>query len=422
MSTRLFGLVAQKYWPDSSVLHKVWTEVQENLEGLYDESRMIITNEEMDRADFSEDDILIIIPLSGGCQPQLLDIALHAKSVLLFAAYIKGNISDEASDLMIKANAAPAFMDCWGVLRRKLRDVQLVLSCAEIRRALTIIKAGNKFQSSKLILIGNTEPWVISVSRDLDKYKKLGIEIQHIDQFAIAEKYINMTDEDGSRYYEWFSANITDCVEPSEADVKNSCRMTAVLMDLLEKNNADGIAIACFNLLALGVTACLAVSYINDCTDKVAACEGDLDSACTMLLMKKISSSKLWIANPSIQPDRTISFSHCTAPIYVCGKACPSILRSHHESGIGASLDVEMPANSVCTLCRISIEDRAVTIQKGNTFHGRKEPACRTQINVRLDNPEHYFETVLGCHQTIAFEDISDDLMKIAKRVGLAVL
>ena len=115
------------------------------------------------------------------------------------------------------------------------------------------------------------------------------------------------------------------------------------------------MAIACFNLLSLGTTSCLGVSYINDCTAQMAACEGDLDSAVTMLMMKRLTDTKPWMANPGLHPKGIVNFSHCTAPLAVDGRQdCPYILRSHHESGIGVSLQVEIPGSVRLTACRVS--------------------------------------------------------------------
>ena len=40
---------------------------------------------------------------------------------------------------------------------------------------------------------------------------------------------------------------------------------------------------------------------------------------------------------------------------------------------------------------------------------------------VRFDDMAHYLDTVLGCHQVFAFEDISDRLHRIADIFGLRV-
>ena len=109
-------------------------------------------------------------------------------------------------------------------------------------------------------------------------------------------------------------------------------------------------------------------------------------------------------------------------PTGCSGCTADYVLRSHHESGIGVSLQVEMPANRTITACRISNEAADMTIHKGTSLPGKYETACRTQMYVRLDDMEHYLDTALGCHQVFAFEDITKRLQGIARMFGLHVL
>lgn len=147
-----------------------------------------------------------------------------------------------------------------------------------------------------------------------------------------------------------------------------------------------------------------------------------MDSAVTMLMMKHLTSTKLWMANPGLQPDGTVNFSHCTAPICCMGDPLPCTLRSHHESGIGVSLQVELPQKKRVTACRISDEASKMTVHLGYSAAGPYETACRTQMHVRFDDAPHYLRTVLGCHQVFAFEDVEEKLLRLAALFGLDVL
>ena len=108
------------------------------------------------------------------------------------------------------------------------------------------------------------------------------------------------------------------------------------MLGMIEKYKCDGMAIACFDLIAsTGINPCLGVSYINGETPYFAACEGDVDSAVTMLFIQALTDDSPWMANPNLEQDETINFVHCTAPV----KGHKYILRNHHKTGIGASLD-----------------------------------------------------------------------------------
>ena len=79
-----------------------------------------------------------------------------------------------------------------------------------------------------------------------------------------------------------------------------------------------------------------------------------MDSAITMLIMKRLTNDNVWMANPNIQSDGMVNFVHCNAPVRINGEDCKYILINHHESGIGVSTQVELPENIKITVCRIS--------------------------------------------------------------------
>ena len=100
----------------------------------------------------------------------------------------------------------------------------------------------------------------------------------------------------------------------------------------------------------------------------------------------------------------------------------PCVLRSHHESGIGVSLQVSLPVDCTVTICRISDEASKITIHRGVTIYGDYECACRTQLHIKMEDSQHYLDTALGCHQVFAFEDITGELQKLAGLFRLEIL
>ena len=289
INKRFVFFAATRYWSDFQQLLKSFEEWKDQLRPIATECRLIVDGKDMESLIPEADDILIIVPMSGAVQKDILQAAEKFDAVVLYAGYVQGNASDQTTRLMTKYNAAPTLMDSWSVLRKRNKKAMLALHQKELELKLRTIAAFQSLQKAKLLLIGDPEPWVVSVSRDLDDYRKLGFEIVQIAQQEIAELYAHTTDEEGRQYFEKYKLGAQACVGPDEDDLKNAARMTATLMKTLTKYQADGVAIACFNLLSSGTTSCLGVSYINDCTDKVAACEGDLDSAVTMLMLKRLT-------------------------------------------------------------------------------------------------------------------------------------
>jgi len=80
-------------------------------------------------------------------------------------------------------------MDCWSVLRKRHPKALLALNREALSHQLRTLAAYQTLQTAKLLLIGEPEPWVISASRNLDDYRKLGIEVEQIAQQEVADLY-----------------------------------------------------------------------------------------------------------------------------------------------------------------------------------------------------------------------------------------
>lgn len=419
MNAKYIFLAANRYWPNRDRLNEVYQELCESLQ--CHDNAVLLTDEIPDITETG--DCAVIIPMSGAVQQRILNISSCFRGVILYGAYISGNASVSACQDMMCANAAPTLMDTWAVLHRTSAHALLALNQNDLSEKLRIIEAFCYVDGATVLKIGQTEPWVVSNAADVSIYEnRFGVKIVPVAQEELETMFNNATREQAEPYYDWFTTHSQGCVEPTDDDIWNASRMAYALVTLLENYHATAAAIACFNLLRTGTNTCLGVSYVNNSTDMIAGCECDMDSTITMMLMKKIADTKLWMANPGIHPDGTINFSHCTSPVCCTGSPAPCILRSHHESGIGVSLQVSMPENCRVTACRVSNDASDMTINLGTSVPGTYENACRSQMYVRFDDMDRYLDTVLGCHQVFAFEDISSRLRQLAKIFDLRVI
>ncbi len=415
---------ARRYWSDEEELQRAYETLKSTLPFQADRCALVTEEREMEEltAD-AGDDLFVAIPISGAIQQMLLTAAARCPSVLLYAAYVPGNAPKELTDAMLKNNSAPPIVDCWSVLRRTHPQAFIAVTGEEAGRVVAVLRACSAVKRARLLMVGEPEPWVVSASRDMSRYEALGIQIEKVPQEEIRRRYTAATEADAAPYYSHFRGLATQIEEPTDADLHNACRMAFAIVETLKAHHADGMAIACFKLLETGTNSCLGVSYINDCTPWVAACEGDMDSAVTMLMMKQLTARKLWMANCGLHADRIMNFSHCTAPVDVLGTGnLPCVLRNHHESGIGVSLQVQLPPDHPVTACRVSAVTGQATILPGTTRSGPYEPVCRTRIYVQFQNPNAYLDKVLGCHQVFAFADIRAEMDLLCKLMGFAVL
>lgn len=411
-----------RYWEDAEELKCIAEKMKADLSLYNGEITLVLT--EGDAAEVECGNMMIAVPMSGAVQALVIKAAEKFSAVCVYPGYIKGNFDDEAVSKMLLLNAAPAVMDTYAVLKRSHPHVFMCLNQDELAKTLKTLGAYFVIQASKLLLIGDVEPWVISASRDLAVYEeRLQIKFEKVPLDEMITQYNAVTNKEAQPLYDLWRGAAAEIKEPTDEDIMKAARFCAALKQIIEKHGANGAAIACFNLLhQIGTTACLAASYINNDTDYVAACEGDVDSAVTMLMLKQFTQKGIWMANPNIQPNKTVNFVHCTAPVRVCGKSCPYILRNHHESGIGVSPQIDFPNDLVLTACRLSDSAKKITIQKGTGRRDIYETSCRTQYTVAFDNFDKYIDTALGCHQVFAFEDMAEEMQGLAKLFGLEVL
>lgn len=422
MKVVLCCFAAHRYWTDKEELQKAFACITDKMEDICTEAYLVDDNFELCTLENNNENLMIALPMSGAVQPNIIKAAKAFSKVLLFTGYIKNTFENDISKKMLINNAAPAVMDVYAVLKREKESVNLCTSLIELQKRVNAASVVEKLKTSRLLAIGQTEPWVISAVKDWNIVKnRFGIEIINVDQSELVEIYNNLENSETEYGAEWFDG-AQKIIEPTRSDISDATRFQTALINLIEKYNADGAAIACFNLLKTGTTSCLGVSYINTYTDYVVSCEGDMDSAITMLIMKLLAKDNVWMANPNIQADGTVNFVHCTAPVVINGEKCNYILRNHHESGIGVSTQVELPQNVNLTACRISNNVSQITIQGGVGTKGEYEPSCRTQLCVKFDDYEKYIKTALGCHQIFVFKDIKQELVYLAETLEFEIL
>lgn len=413
---------SSKYWNKEAERQQVTADISRRFEE--DRVIAIVDGRLPEMENYGEYDALLAIPASGSVQPDIISFSEAFTKVILFAAYVPGNFELELTDKMLCKNAAPTLMDTYGVLkRREDKVITLQKKWQELSQYRKVLDAYNSVQQGKITVIQGPEPWVISVSKDYELYEKqLGIQVDVATQDELINLYEDTTFEEALEIYWYFRGDAKEIVEPTEEDLVNCSRMAKAMLKLIENHECSGIAIACFNLICrTGVNPCLGVSYINSVTDYFAACEGDIDSAITMLLMRKLTKEKPWMANPCLQEDDTVNFAHCTAPLQVAGKKQSFLLRNHHETGVGASPRVFYDTGLKISLLRYSGVLNEMTIHSGESINGRYEPNCRTQMRIAIENYDHYLSTVLGCHQVITFEDITGDMRELCRLLQVKV-
>ena len=363
----------------------------------------------------------LLTAVSGSVQPWMLEIAKSFNAVGIFPGYNRDLMPESIADTILELNGSPSTLEVYSVLKNRGTRVFWIDSFEDIGLLWSAMQAVDRLKHARLLHIGGTESWVLSSNRDTDEIRRrLGLEIIEL---TLGDLYLyagRMSEEAIEEEAQAWIENATELQEPENDDVFEASRVVEGLNYLLEEYDADGASVACFSMLNdLETTSCLAMSSLNDHPEFIGACEGDLDAAATLMLVKALTGKPVWMANPIVESGNAVTFAHCTAPVHLGGGSAPFRLRSHHESGIGVSPEVELPIGKPVTLVRIGENTSAMTVHVGETVDSERRPTCRTQLRIALPSREEFLETSLGNHQIIVYGDYRAELRSCAELLGL---
>ena len=164
------------------------------------------------------------------------------------------------------------------------------------------------------------------------------------------------------------------------------------LKEIVEQYDLQGVTLRCFDLLKTVMnTGCIALSKLND-EGIPAACEGDIPTLLTMMIVKRIAGELCFQVNPArVQADGKMLFAHCTLPLGMTEK---HEYTTHFESGIGVAIHGDLPTGDY-TLLKMSGDMQRMIAVDVTLERCQFEPhLCRTQVWVQA-TPEvsNYFMT-----------------------------
>ena len=311
---------------------------------------------------------------NNGVQHRHIHIPLHSPDATL----------NRLPTLLCAESPAPQRCDC----HSKVAATSDEAAGTEAATADALVKA---LGGCTIGLIGEASPWLIASGIDKEALsKRCGVSFREISIGTLADKYLGYRElwkdhtlSAGARaeldeVLCRFSCSLEG--DRTTEDLSDAAIMYLALASICKEEHLDAVTVKCFDLLSsCKTTACLALALLND-NGKIAGCEGDIPSICTMLAVYKALGRPSFMANPaSIDSDNlSIDFAHCTIPT-VMVESCT--LPSHFESGIGIGINGEVPLGNY-TLCKLS----GKTLERSLICNGRLVKGeylsnrCRTQV------------------------------------------
>ncbi len=173
-------------------------------------------------------------------------------------------------------------------------------------------------------------------------------------------------------------------VEPTEKDVHQAARVTIALQQLMEEEQAQGLAVGtCMGWLKRGFP-CLGFTRLRDCGIP-ASCEGDMDSLLTMMLFNYMFDLPGFQGNATFDTAKnSVWTAHCVGPLKMDGpdgEAAPFLLRSHSEIGGGIVPEIQYRLGQEITRTKlVNLDTLLISTGTIREVPDKSVRACRTQI------------------------------------------
>ena len=306
----------------------------------------------------------------------------------------------------------------------------------ELERALRLLRVIPLMQQTRILLFPPARGTVPARSPEEIK-KRFGAEV-----VAVAEKTfdeaISAVDQkeveaEAARWTEGAKA----ILEPTKEDIEKAARISIALQKLVEQEQAQGLAIGtCMGWLSKGFP-CLGFARLRD-RGVPAACEGDMDSLLTMLLLGYAIDRPGFQGNATFDTSRNVLWTaHCTAPLKMDGphgETAPYLLRGHSEvGGSGCVPEVQYRLGQIITRTKlINLDTILVSTGKIIEVPEKSVRACRTQIVTEVRDAAKMAvnwskdidieDAMTLLHRVVFYGDHVDSIYHLARLMNLKVI
>ncbi len=312
----------------------------------------------------------------------------------------------------------------------------------EVERLVALLRVPVRMKGSKMIMVGNPGCAAgTEAARDYAKVKeKFGTEVIHITPQEFVEVHQSIPGADAvAEAEEYWIKQAQEIREPSREEIIKSCKTYFAMKKLMKDHQARALTMKCLGGIPIGVLGypCLGFSRILD-DGAVGACEADMDSTLTMMMMLYATGLPGFITDPLMDLSKNaVIHAHCVAPTKMDGpqsERLPFHIRTHRDDNRGASLKVFMDRDisREVTWAKTANNDTILVstgiIREVCDFDDR---GCRTQVvtEVTSSSARELFEkwggNVLGkdmmtlLHRVLFYGNHLDSFRDIAQLMGL---
>jgi hypothetical protein len=305
-----------------------------------------------------------------------------------------------------------------GVSSSRFEDVVEAVKCFDCLKKLSssaILRVGNGF--------GCTENGVQTV---------FGTKVLQVKYEQLNDAYTSADKAEAKKWADKWINEAEKVVEPSREEIEKSATMYLAMKKLMDENKAQAITINCLGGFYGGkirAYPCLGFFQLNN-DGLVGACESDLKSTITMLVMGNLAGRPGYISDPVIDTSKNqIIYAHCVGMNKVYGpqgKANPYHIRNHSEDRKGAAVRSLMPLGEITTSLEIDPDKKEIIIHRAKTVENVEEDkACRTKLAAEpvgdINKLLRYWDTY-GWHRVTFYGDLKRPVEHISGLLGFKII
>lgn len=204
---------------------------------------------------------------------------------------------------------------------------------------VSALKALKQLQGAKVALVGGIAPGFHDFYYDERlTFSKLGVRVNSLIEFSdIKDKALSYKEEEIKELVTEMKKEYT-CLskDMDQEHLENSVRVYKAFEDLIKDGGYDAVAISCWPKFRkeLGIVVCSVIGRLLD-HGYLAACEGDVDSVITMMILRNLSGQQPMLMDMSKfdEEDQSVLMWHCgSAPNRYADKS-GTILEGHYKPG-----------------------------------------------------------------------------------------
>jgi L-fucose isomerase-like protein len=203
---------------------------------------------------------------------------------------------------------------------------------------INALRAVKAVRGSRIALVGGVAPGFYDLAFNESRLmEKLGIQIFPHEFGEIKELAPSFSDAEANEQLRKFQAGCVSTAEDLAAKgLENMARVYLAIRKIIEKNGYNSLALGCWPKYRkeFGIVVCAVIGRLLE-DGILVACEGDIESLITMIMLKELSGTTPMLMDLSSfdEKDGTILMWHCGSAPNCYADACGVALEGHYKPG-----------------------------------------------------------------------------------------